>query len=129
MKNILLTGFLFLLILTVGCSDTDHIGDDYEVSYVDIQNNRNIYYKNQGVFDNLSVNMVIYNKDKILVRGCLFKNTTEVDHSKYLYFYINKLSYASDPSQMKSSGLFGPVDSLAFENIRKNLGNSEILSW
>lgn len=91
--------------------------------------NRNIYYKNQGIFDNLSVNMVIYNTDKILVRGYPFKNANEVDHSKYFYYYINKPSYSSDPSQMKSSGLFGPIDSLEFENIRKRLDHSKTLSW
>jgi len=129
MKKVFSTGFLFFLVLSIGCSDTNSIGDDYEVSYVDMPINRNIYYKNQGIFDDLSVNMIVYNNDKILVRGYLFKNATEVDSSKYLYYYIDKGIYSSNPNQMRSSGLFGPIDSLEFGNIKNRLLDSKTLFW
>ncbi|PTS94005.1 hypothetical protein DBR11_24300 [Pedobacter sp. HMWF019] len=129
MKKVFSIGFLFLLILSIGCSDTNSIGDDYEVSYVDMPINRNVYYKNQGIFDNLSVNMIVYSNDKILVRGYLFKNATEVDSSKYLYYYIDKGIYSSNPNQMRSNGLFGPIDSLEFGNIKNRLLDSKTLIW
>jgi len=129
MKKVFSFGFLFFLVLFIGCSDTNSIGDDYEVSYVDMPINRNIYYKNQGIFDNLSVNMIVYNNDKILVRGYLFKNATEADSSKYLYYYIDKGIYSSNPNQMRSNGVFGPIDSLEFGNIKNRLLDSKTLFW
>lgn len=60
--------------LITGCDDSISLGNDFEVSYVDIPEYRNIYYKQQGVFSSLGVNQIIYNKDKILVRGYLYSN-------------------------------------------------------
>ncbi|HWW43315.1 hypothetical protein [Pedobacter sp.] len=108
MKKKLAFGILFFTTFVIGCSDTNSLGNDYDISFVDIPINRNVYYKNQGIFDNLSVNMVVYNNDKILIGGYLFKNATELDSSKHRYYYIDKRIYSSDPSQMKSSGLPDP---------------------
>jgi len=123
---LLLIGFLVVLFCF---SEKSRIDDDYEVSYVDIPINRNIYYKNQGIFDNLSVNMIIYDNDKILVRGFRFKTSVDVDVSKYQYYCIDKRIYASNPNQMNSMGVLGPIDSLQFARIKKSMSDSEVLTW
>lgn len=130
MNKILLLLMLVSFGLITGCDDSISLGNDFEVSYVDIPEYRNIYYKQQGVFSSLGVNQIIYNKDKILVRGYLYSNgNTRLDRSTYIYYMIDKKAYVMDPSQQNSMGLVGPLLFEEYQSIVKKLKDAETEDW
>jgi len=117
-------------ITVIGCSDSISLGDDFEVSYVDIADNRNIYHKQQGIFSSLGINQVIYNEDKILVRGYLYSNRdTRSAKSRYVYYLIDKKAYMMNPSQQNSGGMIGPILFEEYEAIAKRLKDAKTKSW
>jgi hypothetical protein len=118
------------LITFMGCNDNISLGDDFEVSYVDIPDYRNVYYKQQGIFSSLGVNQIIYNRDKILVRGYLYSNgDTRLDNSSYVYYLIDKKTYMMDPSQQSSTGLTGPIQFEEYKAIGKELKDAKMKNW
>ncbi|MFC1223639.1 hypothetical protein ACFE6N_07505 [Pedobacter sp. BG31] len=117
-------------ITIIGCSNSISLGDDFEVSSVDIPDNRNLYYKRQGIFSSLGVNQIIYNEDKILLRGYLYSNgDTRLDKSRYVYYLIDKKAYMINPGQQNSTGLIGPILFEEYEAIAKRLKNAKTKSW
>jgi len=127
--------YIILLMLVsfevvTGCDNNLSLGDDFEASYVDIPEYRNIYYKQQGVFSSLGVNQIIYNRDKILVRGYLYSNgNTRLNSSSYVYYLINKKAYMVDPSQQSSTGLIGPIEFEQYKAIGKDLKDKKTKNW
>jgi len=116
--------------LIIGCDNNTSLGDDFEASYVDIPEYRNIYYKQQGIFSSLGVNQIIYNRDKILVRGYLYSNgNTRLDNSSYIYYLIDKKAYMMDPSQQSSMGLIGPIDFEQYKAIDRELKDKKTKNW
>lgn len=117
-------------ITIIGCNNSSSLGDDFEVSYVDIQGDRNLYYKQQGIFSSLAVNQIIYNEDKILVRGYLYCNgDIRLDKSRYVYYLIDKKAYMINPCQQNSTGLIGPILFEEYEAIAKQLKDAKTKSW
>ena len=113
-----------------GCDNNLSLGDDFEASYVDIPEYRNIYYKQQGVFSSLGVNQIVYNRDKILVRGHLYSDgNTRLDNSSYVYYLIDKKAYMMDPSQQSSMGLIGPIEFEQYKVIGKELKDKKTKNW
>jgi hypothetical protein len=119
----------FLISLFTGCDTSDNLGNDFYVSYVDVENNRNIYYKNQGIFKSLHVNLVCYNDQKILVRGYTEHLDRTIDTTKFEYYIINKSVYSINPTQMESIGIIGPIDLWQFKKEKDDLLNAKSLSW
>lgn len=116
--------------LIMGCDNNISLGDDFEASYVDIPEYRNIYYKQQGIFSSLGVNQIIYNRNKILVRGYLYSNgNTRLDNSSYVYYVIDKKAYMGDPSQQSSMGLIGPIEFEQYKAIGKELKDKKTKDW
>lgn len=111
------------------CSASNSLGDNFEVSYVDIESNKNVYYNNQGIFNSLHINLVYYNEHKILVRGYSEHLNSTMDTNRYEYYIIDKKTYAIDPSQMQSKGLVGPIGMGQFETEKDILMNAKSLSW
>jgi hypothetical protein len=61
-----------LLLFMVSCNYdvVDRIDDDFYVTYVDIESDRNVYYKDQGIFDErIKFSRVEYNDSLIIVSG------------------------------------------------------------
>ena len=129
-KHIILIILISSGLTLMGCNDNISLGDDFEVSYVDIPDYRNLYYKQEGVFASLGVNQVIYNRDKILVRGYLYGNgDARLDNSSYVYYLIDKKTYMMDPSQQSSMGLTGPIQFEEYREIGKRLKDARTKNW
>ncbi|RYF21886.1 MAG: hypothetical protein EOO42_09785 [Flavobacteriales bacterium] len=119
----------FLISLFTSCDSSDNLGNDFYVNYVDVESNRNIYYKDQGIFKSLHVNFVCYNDDKILVRGYPEHLDRTIDTTKFEYYIIDKSVYSINPIQMESNGNIGPIGIGQFEIEKVNLFNAKSLSW
>ncbi|HWW43386.1 hypothetical protein, partial [Pedobacter sp.] len=75
-------------------------------------------------------NQIIYNRDKILVRGYLYSNgNTRLDNSSYIYYLIDKKAYMMDPSQQSSMGLIGPIDFEQYKAIDRELKDKKTKNW
>ncbi|RZL62949.1 MAG: hypothetical protein EOO93_08215 [Pedobacter sp.] len=117
-------------LLFASCNDDVSLGDNFEVSYVDIVDNRNVYYNHQGIFSSLGVNQIIYNDDKILVRGYLYNyGNPGLDNSHYIYYLIDKKAYMTNPTQQSSTGVIGPIQFEHYRTISKGLENAKTKSW
>ena len=115
MKHLII--YLFFLFI-VGCdSESNTIDDDFTISYVDEPVFRNIYYKNQGIFSNISVFYVVFDNDNIMLKGYLL-DKNRIDTLYTSYYEINKKEYILDPNQEKSKGVIELKDQKAFD---KNL--------
>ena len=130
MKKYVILIMLISFGLVTGCDNNVSLGDDFEVFYVDIPEYRNVYYKQQGIFSSLGVNQIIYNRDKILVRGYLYNSgETRLDKSSYVYYLIDKKTYMAHPSQQSSMGLIGPIQFEEYKAIGKKLKDAKTKSW
>ena len=109
---------LFLLIFLSSCLFDNHfipIDDDFEVGYVNMPKNRNIYYRSQGILNNETVVAIGWEADIIFIKS------QPENKSTVNYYLIYKSAYKLNPEQMKSNGLQGPLDSASFCNeLRKN---------
>lgn len=120
---------IMILSLLIGCKSSNSLGDGFMLDYVDIPSDRNIFYKDQGIFNDLTLDMVVFNKDKILVRAYMINLDNTTDTSKYVYYIIDKQRYIDAPNQMSSIGLNGPLSLIEFNIEKDRLLNAEVLNW
>ncbi len=96
------------------------LGSGYHIHYVDDENNRNIYYNNQGVFTEVRLIEVGMDEKYILV-WCFLGNRSPYfkQMSGGQWFKIDKEVYSKDPSQELSKGI-KEIDFFSYSRHLKN---------
>lgn len=115
----------------VGCSEpVDDLGDGFTATYIDLPEYRNIYFREQGIFSDFSIQQVSFNDSLILARGYQ-EMEHNYDTTRWVYYCIDKKRYAADefPMQMESSGLMRITDNTTLTNLRRALIGGTTIKW
>lgn len=100
--------YFLLLILLYSCvfdSSFQKITDDFEVGYIDLKRNRNVYYKSEGIFRD-SFTSSIWKSDKFILTEIIpLDKQNKKDSVNTKYYLIDIEKYKLDPAQINSSGV------------------------
>jgi|GEM_PF-5042675 len=95
----------------------EYLNEDFYISYVDIEYNKDIYYDSQGILGNDIIQRLDYNDSLILI---MVKTTSSNPLIKWYCIDVNK--YKKDPIQRESRG-FRELSNKDYINLKSYMKN------